>query len=358
MPEKLLGLKASRILVVDDNTTNIQVIEATLKSAGYTEIFTVTKPLDLTQHFATEAFDLVLLDINMPLMDGFAVLSLMQQMLSEDAFPPVVMLTAQADEQSRIKALDQGASDYVTKPFNRTELLKRVAIHLENWHFKQRLKKENETLEAKVQARTQALETAQLEMIYRLGRAAEYRDNETGNHVKRVSLFAQAIAEAVADDYGLDAHYCHLIGIASPMHDVGKIGVSDTILLKPGRLTDEEFELMKTHVKIGGEILSNGQSRLLEMAAEIALTHHEKYNGKGYPHGIAGDEIPLSGRIVAIADVYDALTSARPYKDPWPSQEAVALIEREKGAHFDPDLVDAFLQVLPRIREISKTYQD
>ncbi|WP_019895754.1 HD domain-containing phosphohydrolase [Hydrogenovibrio halophilus] len=354
MPEMAKALEASSILVVDDNATNIQVIEATLKSAGYERITSVTKPLELTQHFVQSQYDLVLLDINMPLMDGFAVLSLMSQMLDRDRFPPVVMLTAQADEDSRIKALDNGASDYITKPFNRTELLKRVNIHLENWHFKRRLREENQTLEVKVQERTQALETAQLEMIYRLGRAAEYRDNETGNHVKRVSLFAQAIAE----EYGMDKHFCDLIGIASPMHDVGKIGVSDTILLKPGKLTDDEYLVMKEHVTIGGEILSNGQSELLQLAAEIALTHHEKYNGKGYPHGLKGEAIPLSGRIVAIADVYDALTSTRPYKEAWPSEKAVGLIEREKGEHFDPQLVDAFLQVLPRIREISADYQD
>ncbi|KUJ72781.1 HD domain-containing phosphohydrolase [Thiomicrospira sp. WB1] len=354
MTDTSAAVDASRILVVDDNVTNIQLIDATLRSAGFDHIVSVTKPLELTQHFGQHAYDLVLLDINMPLMDGFAVLSLMQQMLDKAQFPPVIMLTAQADETSRIKALENGASDYITKPFNRTELLKRVRIHLENWHLRQRLQQENQTLEAKVRERTEALETAQLEMIYRLGRAAEYRDNETGNHVRRVSLFAQAIAEQL----GMDQAYCDLIRIASPMHDVGKIGVSDTILLKPGKLNDDEYARMQSHVEIGGEILSNGQSELLKMAREIALTHHEKYDGKGYPHGLKGEDIPLSGRIVAIADVYDALTSARPYKEAWPSDKAVALIEREKGAHFDPQLVDAFLAVLPRIRSISAELQD
>lgn len=354
MEIKQADLVTSSILVVDDNKTNIDVIEATLESADYQNITAVTQPLELMQLFAEQAFDLVLLDINMPLMDGFAVLAMMQQMLEADQRPPVIMLTAQADEDSRVKALEGGASDYITKPFNRIELLKRVAIHLENFHAKRLLKSENQLLDQKVSERTAELEKAKLEMIYRLGRAAEYRDNETGNHVKRVSL----IAELIARQLDQDEDYCRLIQVASPMHDVGKIGVSDTILLKPGKLTDEEFSLMQDHVKIGAEILSDSDSPLLQMAYEIALTHHEKYNGKGYPHGLKGDAIPLSGRIVAIADVFDALTSERPYKKAWPIEEAVGLIEREQGEHFDPKVVQAFLQVLPEIEVISAQLHD
>jgi putative two-component system response regulator len=349
-----LHLKSSAILVVDDNQTNIDVIEATLDSADYAQITSVTQPLDLMQLLAEKPFDLVLLDINMPIMDGFAVLSLIEQMLEPAKRPPVIMLTAQADEDSRVKALQGGASDYITKPFNRIELLKRVEIHLQNHHAKRMLTSENHLLEERVKERTQALENAKLEMIYRLGRAAEYRDNETGNHVKRVSL----IAELIAKQIGQDLSYCHLIKIASPMHDIGKIGVSDTILLKPGKLTDEEFSLMQDHVKIGAEILSNSDSPLLELAYEIALTHHEKFNGKGYPHGLAGEAIPLSGRIVAVADVFDALTSTRPYKQAWPIEKAVSLIQSEKGQHFDPKIVDAFLAVLPEISVIASQYHD
>ncbi|WP_044414005.1 response regulator [Thiomicrospira microaerophila] len=342
------------ILVVDDNQTNIDVIEATLESADYSQVTSVTQPLDLMQLLAEKPFDLVLLDINMPIMDGFAVLSLIEQMLEPAKRPPVIMLTAQADENSRVKALEGGASDYITKPFNRVELLKRVEIHLQNHQAKRMLATENQLLEQRVKERTQALEDAKMEMIYRLGRAAEYRDNETGNHVKRVSL----IAELIAQHIGQDPSYCHLIKIASPMHDIGKIGVSDTILLKPGKLTDEEFSLMQDHVKIGAEILSNSDSPLLALAYEIALTHHEKFNGKGYPHGLAGEAIPLSGRIVAVADVFDALTSTRPYKQAWPIEKAVSLIESEKGQHFDPKIVDAFLAVLPEISAIASQYHD
>lgn len=344
----------SAILVVDDNQTNIDVIEATLESAGYQNILAITQPLELMQLLVERPFDLVLLDINMPIMDGFAVLAMMQQMLELPQRPPVIMLTAQADESSRVKALEGGASDYITKPFNRIELLKRVEVHLENHHAKKQLKFENALLDQRVKERTAELEKAKIEMIYRLGRAAEYRDNETGNHVKRVSL----VAELIAQQLGQDPDYCRLIRIASPMHDIGKIGVSDTILLKPGKLTDDEFSLMQRHVEIGVKILDDSDSPLLNMAREIALTHHEKYNGKGYPHGLAGEAIPLSGRIVAIADVFDALTSERPYKKAWTIDDAVALIEREKGAHFDPNIVEAFLQVLPKIKLIAIQFSD
>ena len=191
-------------------------------------------------------------------------------------------------------------------------------------------------------------------MIYRLGRAAEYRDNETGNHVKRVSL----IAELIAQDLGQDQEFCRLIKIASPMHDIGKIGVSDTILLKPGKLSEEEFVLMKDHVKIGAEILSESDSPILKMAYEIALTHHEKFNGRGYPHGLKGEEIPLSGRIVALADVFDALTSERPYKKAWSIKAALELIRNESGEHFDPQVVDAFLRVFSEVETVSKQFVD
>jgi len=343
-----------KLLLVDDNAYNLEVIQGTLKSEGYSQLTLVDNPLKLSTHLKEVSFDLVLLDINMPIMDGFAVLSLMQHTYSDIERPPVIMLTAQDDDENRIRALNAGASDYITKPFNRKELLKRVGLHLDNWVMKQKLLAENQTLEEKVRARTKAMEQAQLEIVYRLGRAAEYRDNETGNHVKRVSLMAEVLAQA----HGLDEAQARLIGRATPMHDVGKIGISDVILLKPGNFTDQEFEVMKSHVRIGGEILANSDSELLNMAHEIALTHHEKYNGKGYPKGLKGEEIPLSGRIVAIVDVFDALTSERPYKTAWPIDKAIDLIIREKNEHFDPLLVDAFVSVVPEIRKIKQSYED
>lgn len=343
-----------KLLLIDDNAFNLEVIHGTLESAGYEQLTSVSNPLKLSSILGESSFDLILLDINMPIMDGFGVLSLIQQMYAEYERPPVIMLTAQDDTKNRIKAFDAGASDYITKPFNRKELLKRVALHIDNWVMKQKLLAEKQTLEEKVRERTLDMEEAQFEIVYRLGRASEYRDNETGNHVRRVSLMAEAIARAA----GYDDDFCRLIQAASPMHDVGKIGISDLIMLKPGSFTDEEFSVMKNHVVIGGEILENSKSKILQLAYEITLTHHEKYNGKGYPKGLVGEEIPISGRIVAIADVFDALTSERPYKKAWPIDKAVALIVREKGEHFDPVLVDAFVSVIPEVEKINKQYQD
>jgi len=343
-----------KLLLVDDNLLNLEVIQGTLESAGYKNFTSVDKPLKLSSILQEQSFDLILLDINMPIMDGFGVLSLIHQLFSEFERPPVIMLTAQDDLDYRIRALDSGASDYITKPFNRKELLIRVALHLENWVMKKTLMEEKQTLEQKVRARTKAMQEAHFEIVDRLGRAAEYRDNETGNHVKRVSLVAEAIAKAA----GYDDAFCNLIRAASPMHDVGKIGISDLIMLKPGGFTDEEFSIMQSHVAIGGEILADSQSDILKMAYEITMTHHEKFNGKGYPQGLVGEGIPISGRIVAIADVFDALISERPYKKAWPIQKAVELIFKEKGEHFDPSLVEAFMSIVPEVTAINERYRD
>lgn len=342
-----------KFLLVDDNPMNLEVIEGALLSGGYQHFEKVNEPLSLSKVLAEKSFDLVLLDINMPILNGFAVLSFLQQQLQEKC-PPVIMLTALNDQEHVNKALDAGASDYITKPFNRRELLKRVEIHLTNWLLTQQLSQERSSLEQKVHKRTEQIRQSQLEVINRLGQAAEYRDNETGNHVKRVAI----ISEAIAREVGCSEHFCSLIYLASPLHDVGKIGISDTIMLKPGKLTDEEFDTMKSHVQIGGEILANSDSEILEMAYEIAMTHHEKFNGKGYPHGLTGYDIPLSGRIVAIADVFDALTSSRPYKEAWPVDKAIELIIREKEQHFDSDLVNAFIRVVEPTLEKIKRYSD
>ncbi|MGC9386321.1 MAG: HD domain-containing phosphohydrolase [Hydrogenovibrio sp.] len=348
------AMQTVHLLVIDDQQMNLDLVCDLLQSEGYRHIHAIKDPLQLNSVLQEWDIDLILLDINMPVLDGFASLALIQQAFAEEATPPVVMLTAQNDQDNRVKALRSGASDYVMKPFNRYELLKRIEIQLENWLMKKALRQQNHALEHKVRERTQALEEAHHEIIYRLGRAAEYRDNETGNHVKRVSFFS----EKIALEAGLGEAVAHMIRIASPMHDVGKIGISDSIMLKPGKLTDDEYAEMQRHVEIGGEILEGYNSEVLKLAYEIALTHHEKYNGKGYPKGLKGEDIPISGRIVAIADVFDALTSERPYKKAWPVERAAQLIESEKGAHFDPFLVDCFLKVLPDLLEIKSIYSD
>ncbi len=347
-------LHDTNILVVDDQQMNLDLVQDLLQAEGFRHIHTIKDPLQLNLLLNQLEIDLVLLDINMPILDGFASLALIRQYFTADERPPVIMLTAQNDQDNRVKALKSGASDYVMKPFNRYELLKRIEIQLENWLMKKMLRQQNKRLEQKVWERTKALEDAHHEIIYRLGRAAEYRDNETGNHVKRVSYYSEKIALKA----GLGKSKAHMIRIASPMHDVGKIGISDEIMLKPGKLSDEEYFEMQRHVEIGAEILEGHDSEVLRIAYEIALTHHEKYNGKGYPKGLVGDEIPVSGRIVAIADVFDALTSERPYKKAWSVEKAIHLIESEKGAHFDPYLVECFMSILPEILEIKEAYSD
>lgn len=353
MKQKFYNANEAQILIIDDNAMNLELLKETLESAGFIQITTLQDPLKLNSVLATQPFDLVLLDINMPVLDGFDVLSFIQQTLQNQT-PPILMVTAQDDIDNRIRAFDAGACDYITKPFHRMELVRRVEIHLENWVLKKQLLEERAQLERRVKQRTEELEQTQLEIVKRLGRASEYRDNETGNHVNRVSLISQALAQEI----GCDQDYCELIRLASPMHDIGKIGISDTILLKPGKLTAEEYQTMQRHVEIGASILDGSSVELMQMAYEIALTHHEKFDGSGYPNQLAGEAIPLSGRIVAVADVYDALSSARPYKTPWPIEKIIDFFKAEKGRHFDPSLVDALIAIQPKVKEISRQYAD
>ncbi|QCU89800.1 HD domain-containing phosphohydrolase [Thiomicrorhabdus sediminis] len=346
--------KKAKVLIIDDKEVNLKLVQKLLMVHQYEDILTTSNPLDVDQIITEHSVDLFLLDINMPVRDGFAVLEIIKKHYGERLMPPVIMVTAQIDSAMINKALDLGASDYITKPFNQKELISRCQIHLENWLLKRSLIDYANELEQRVQERTKEIEKAHLEVVYRLGRAAEYRDNETGNHVKRVSMFAELLARKA----GLSEEQCRLIKLAAPMHDLGKIGVSDNILLKPGKLDNDEYSLMKQHVEMGADILANSEAPILQYAYEIALTHHEQYNGKGYPKGLSGDQIPISGRIVAIVDVFDALTSERPYKRAWSIEETIDLLVEEKGKHFDPYLVDCFVELLPEIREISEQLKD
>lgn len=342
------------ILTLDDQTLNTELVDAILKTNGFTNYRSINEPLDVEEALMLHKVDLLLLDLNMPIMDGFSVLEMLEQQFSSIDKPTVIMLTAQNDKESLVKSFSLGASDYVTKPFNQLELIKRIAVQLEKRALTKALVEQNNHLEELVETRTQDIRNAYQEILARLGRASEYRDNETGNHIKRVSLFA----ELIALDLGYDKQYTNLIKIATPMHDVGKIGIPDAIMLKPGKLTFEEFETMKKHVDIGAEILSGHPSEFLTMAHDIALTHHEKFDGSGYPSNLKGDEIPVSGRIVAIADVFDALTSVRPYKKAWTVEDASNLIREESGKHFDPDVVKSFFNVLPDIVKVKDEFSD
>lgn len=341
----------ARILVVDDEPANLKLLDKMLRSQGYAQVVLIQSPLQVLEKYREAPPDLILLDINMPEMDGFEV---MQQLhaLQDPLAPPIVILTAQHGQAYLLRALAEGARDFIAKPFDRVELLMRVRNLLEAQQGKRLLHDHNVRLEEMVRVRTEALNSTRLQVIRRLGQAAEYRDNETGYHILRMSQ----ISALIARELGWDAAACDLMLNASPMHDIGKIGIPDAVLLKPGKLDPHEWAVMQTHATIGGRLLDGDDSELLLTAREIALTHHEKWDGSGYPEGLSGEAIPLSGRIVAVADVFDALTSQRPYKRPWPFAEAVAYINQQAGLHFDPQVVAAFNRALSEIAEIRDRY--
>jgi len=345
--------QAARILVVDDEPANVKLLERALRTFGYHNHLATTDPravLDLFQHHGA---DLIILDLNMPYLDGFQVMSQLKG-LGRDDLPPILILTAQHDQEHRVRALRDGAHDYVTKPFSVDELLARVRNLLQVQLYQKSMRDRNQWLEERVRERTQALYDTRLQIVRRLGRAAEFRDNETGLHIVRMSKISALLGEAA----GMDRGECELLLNASPMHDIGKIGIPDHILLKPGKFEPHEWEIMKTHATIGAEILSGDDSELLTMARDIALTHHEKWDGSGYPNGLGGEDIPLVGRIVALADVFDALTSKRPYKKAWSTEAALAYLNEQRERHFDTRLVDLFLERLPNILAISRQYAE
>jgi len=350
----LIGNKyQANILVVDDKEQNIRLIEAILGYEGYSNVQSTTEPREVKQLYLNNDFDLILLDIRMPHLDGFQVMEQLAQCLKDD-YLPILVLTAQTDMETRQKALQSGAKDFITKPFDRIELLNRIANLLEVRALYNERKDMANVMEQKFLARTRELHDTRLMIIQRLGRAGEYRDNETGMHVIRMSKCSQKLALAA----GLGNSYAELILNASPMHDVGKIGISDSILLKPGKLDRDEFDVIKTHAQIGADIIGDNDSELMKMAKNIALTHHEKWDGSGYPNALKGEDIPIEGRISAICDVFDALTSSRPYKEAWPIEKAISLINDESGKHFDPDLVNAFNQIKDQIISIKKEFSD
>ena len=345
-------VKKATILVVDDQPVNVKLLEKVLAAEGYQNVISTTDSRHATGLYQKHRCDLVLLDLNMPHIDGFGVMEELRAIT--DDYPPVLVLTALKDRTSRVRALEEGAKDFVSKPFDRVELLSRIRNMLEVRLLHKAVKNQNRILEERVLERTRELDETRLEIIRRLGRAAEYRDNETGLHIIRMSQYSQLLGLAV----GMSDGEANLLLNASPMHDIGKIGIPDQILLKQGKLTPEEWEIMKTHPTIGAEIMSGHHSDLMQIAREIALYHHEKWDGSGYPHGLAGEEIPLMGRIVAVADVFDALTTARPYKKAWKVEEAVDYIKQNKGSHFDPRLVDLFLDNIADVMAIRAKYPE
>jgi putative two-component system response regulator len=334
------SFRNARILIVDDEPGNVEILQRILTRAGFTRLVTSTDSRETVDLYVRHRPDLILLDLHMPHLDGLEVMRQLNE-IAEATYLPILILSADETPEAKREALSRGAKDFVSKPFQQDEILLRIRTLLETRFLYIQVQSQNQLLEAKVRERTRALEDAQIEIVERLAMAAEFRDDNTGQHTQRVGQMSALIARQLGMPYAEVA----LLRRASPLHDVGKIGIPDSILLKMGKLTPEEFDVVKTHTTIGARILSGGKFPLLRLAEEIAFSHHERWDGTGYAN-IAGTDIPLAGRIVTVADVFDALTQQRPYKPAWPVADAVAEIERQRGRQFDPGVVDAFMHVV------------
>jgi putative two-component system response regulator len=337
----------SRILVVDDNASNVLLLEKMLYLKHFQYIHTVTDPREFFSAFHEFAPDLILLDLQMPYFDGFSILEWLRGEANGD-FLPVIVITAQNDKENKLHALRLGAHDFIGKPFDNVELMTRISNIMQVKLLHDKVRENNVYLEQKVQERTKEIYNLQMEIVDRLMRAAEFRDQETGDHIARIGKYVYLLARKL----GYGEEEARLISNASKMHDIGKIGVSDQILFKPGRLTNEEMTQMKEHTVKGAQILLDSKYELLNIAEQIARSHHERWNGRGYPDRLEGEKIPLVGRITALADVFDALISVRPYKRGWSFEQVVSYIIEQRGHQFDPMVVDAFLEQMDAFKAI------
>ncbi len=333
------------ILVVDDTPANIDVLSEVLRPF-YKVRAALSGEKALSIAVANPKPDMILLDVMMPGMDGLETCRRLKSNPATTSIP-VIFVTAMSEEQDEERGLQMGAVDYVTKPISPSIVLARVKTHLA-------LYRHNVELEKKVQERTEEVAQTRFEIIRRLGRAAEFRDNETGLHVIRMSHYSRIIAQAYSG-YG---EWSELVFNSAPMHDVGKIGVPDGILLKPGQLSPEEWEIMRQHPEIGANILGNNTHELMAMSCEIAMYHHEKWDGSGYPAKLIGENIPVSARVIAIADVFDALTTERPYKKSWTVSDAVQFVNDQSGKHFDPKLLECFNARFDDILQVKEKYAE
>ncbi|MRR50902.1 MAG: response regulator [Rhodocyclaceae bacterium] len=342
-----------KVVIVDDTQINVTLMQALVnKIGGCTPICFTDSAEGLRWCMDNEA-DLVIVDYMMPSPDGMEFIERLRAAPGRDEVP-ILMVTADHEKEVRYRALELGATDFLTKPVDRIEFISRAKNMLAIRRSHVLLADRAAHLADEVRKATAAIFEREKEAIFRLSKAAEFRDPETGAHIVRMAHYSRLIAEKLNwSDEQLD-----MLLQAAPMHDVGKLGTPDMILLKPGKLTPEEFQVMKQHASIGHEILRGSASPMLQMAAEIALSHHEKFDGSGYPCGLAGEDIPQMGRIVAVADVFDALTSSRPYKPAWELERALNLLREERGRHFDPTCVDAFFDQLDAALAIRQQYQD
>jgi putative two-component system response regulator len=341
------------VVLVDDDLLGLDLLDHLISGLIGARIMPFSNPLDALAWCRSNVPDVVILDYQMPEMNGIELLRALRTAVFTRAVP-IMMLTAVDDRSVRQEALELGANDFLNKPIDAVEVRTRIRNMLAIRHGQRALQERSAWLAREVDAATAEISAREQETILRLTKAAEYRDWETGAHVMRVAQYSRLIAGHL----GRRPAEQDLLFLAAPMHDIGKIGVPDHILLKPGRLDDQEFSVMKQHTVIGGQILGESRSTLLQLAAEVAVSHHERFDGSGYPRGISGAAIPIGGRIVAVADVYDALTSERPYKRPWQPEAAMAFLSSNRGSQFDPACVDAFLQDQAAIAAVRVEYAD
>jgi putative two-component system response regulator len=365
-----LDILRAKVLIVDDQGANVRVLEKVLRRAGYTNLVSITDSRQVLPMFKTDPPDIVLLDLAMPHIDGFGVMHQLQDWIlsSRRNYLPVLVLTSDVTADAKQRSLSMGAKDFLTKPFDFTEVQLRVTNLLEARALHLELMDQNHLLEERVESRTaelweavvkveeayEKLRSSQEETIHRLSIAAEFRDDETAQHIHRMSHYCALLASRS----GESEERSKVFRLASKMHDVGKIGTPDSILLKPGRLTPDERAIMEQHAEMGYYILEHPTSELLQLAATIALTHHEKVDGTGYPRGLRDEVIPVEGRISAIADVFDALTTNRVYRKAFPMERALEILRDGRGTHFDASLLDLFFEAMPAVLVIKKRLED
>jgi len=342
-----------KVIIIDDNPTNLFVFKRMTEQMDGCTVETFPDAIAALAWCRESVADLVLVDYMMPEMDGISFIREFRQMKG-GSDTPVIMVTADDAKDVRYQALESGATDFLNKPVDKTEFLARMRNMLQLRRSQKQMANRAEWLADEVRKATKSLKKRELEAIFLLSKAAEFRDPETASHIVRMSHYSRLIARHL----GMDSIEQEMILLAAPMHDVGKLGTPDRILLKPGKLDDDEFAIMKQHAQHGYEILCHSETRLMQVAATIALMHHEKVDGSGYPQGLKGDDISIYARIVAVADVFDALTSERPYKKAWPVEKAVAVLQQDSGHHFDPACVDALVDHLDEALEIKAQFQD
>ena len=353
-------MKSSPKILIADDDERIRITLSDILIAQKYKVILAQNGKEALHKVALESPDVILLDMNMPEVNGIEVIKYLKAD-NYTKYIPIVVVTGEDDVNIRVQALKLGADDFLTKPPHIAELTARVRSLVKVKAYYDYMKHYQSTLEEEVRKRTKALneaheklKNASLDTIYRLSTAAEYKDEDTSLHLQRISNYAFVIAREI----GLDNEIKDSLLYSTPMHDIGKIGIPDKILLKPGKLDSDEWRIMKQHTEFGGRILKGSESDFIKMGREIALTHHEKWDGSGYPNGLKEEEIPVEGRVTAIADVFDALTTKRPYKEAFPNEKAFRIIKEERGTHFDPEIVDIFFAVQDQILDIKQQYQD